>query len=99
MKEAPNLATTKVIVDPVPRPKTIPLFRYSTVLSAASFLSPSWVKGEGTSAEKAFIKGVVERILIVGLRKKTKHLHLNKSLKRDYIFKKTLFFRKMFGKR
>lgn len=43
---------------------------YSTALSAASFLSSSWVKGDGTGAEKALIEGVVERMRIVGLRKK-----------------------------
>lgn len=52
-RSSPSLATTKAAVEPVPRPRTIPLWTYWTALSAASFLRSSWVKGgDGVGVER-----------------------------------------------
>lgn len=53
-KRDPISATTKAAVEPVPRPRTMPLDTYSTALIAASFFRSSWVRAvEGT--ERALI--------------------------------------------
>ncbi|BAT87977.1 hypothetical protein VIGAN_05140200 [Vigna angularis var. angularis] len=51
-RSSPSLATTKAAVDPVPRPRTMPLLTASTALSAASLLRSSWVRVMARTAGK-----------------------------------------------
>lgn len=44
LRRVPSLSTTTAAVEPVPRPRTMPLLTYWTALSAASFFRSSWVR-------------------------------------------------------
>lgn len=70
-RRCPILATTKAAVEPVPRPRTIPLRTYSTALSAASFLRSSWVSAAAGTDWALMVVGLLEgvRILRVEVRR------------------------------
>lgn len=62
LRSSPILETTKAAVEPVPRPRTMPLLTYSTALSAASFLRSSWVSAEEVGEEWVTIEEGVRKL-------------------------------------